>query len=119
MTSRSRGRARLETRDGTGRPGARLGEFEVESPPAASPGPSDVTSKIAEHDYELQSRWLVGVQVWGGGVRTFANNPRREFSQKEPCTERRKTSRKRRHTTEGRPQAQGAGGTTGEGRDGE
>ena len=39
------------------RPGARLGELgelgelEAESPAAASPGPSDMMSEIAEHDY--------------------------------------------------------------------
>jgi len=43
-----------------------------------SSGPSDVTSEIAGDDHELQSRWLVGAQVWGGGVYIpLANNRQR------------------------------------------
>ena len=85
----------------------RLGEFKVESPPAASSGPSDVMSEIAEHDYELQSRWLVGVQVWGGGVHTFAINPRREFAKRSHALKEERLPERGLATMAGRPRGQG------------
>jgi len=51
-----------------------------------SSGPSDVMSEIAGDDHELQSRWLVGAQVWGGGVYIpLVNNRCEQLSKKANC----------------------------------
>jgi len=77
-----------------------------------SSGPSDVTSEIAGDDHKLQSRWLVGAQVWGWGGGVYiplANN-----RQRRQIAKRSRARKKEDIPKEASRRRQGPGGAGGD-----